>query len=256
MKLGILQGRLSPPVMEHYQEFPEDWEFEIQLLQGIGLHGIEWLITKNKFIDNPLINSDLRGTPILSVCLDNLVDRRIDEYGFLKENLEPVCDAMIRAGIQNATIPILDDSDLSNPKKRKSFCKIIEPYGDRFPNINFCFEAEIPHEDLQEIVGLKKNFYVTYDTGNITSSGISHELYIDFFKEKILNVHIKDRTFDRKTVAPTTGDTPFDLIFKKLKEIDYNGFYILQTARETPHRELETILEHKKIVERLYDKYF
>ncbi len=256
MKLGVLQGRLSPPVGGHYQEFPEDWNTEVDVLHTLGLKGVEWLITKNKFLDNPLINSDLSGVPILSVCLDNLVDEKIDDYNFLKDNLTPVCEAMLKLGIKNATIPILDESDLSSTDKRSTFCEIMEPYGDIYPDINFCFEAEMPPEELREIVDLRDNFYVTYDTGNITSSGINHELYIEFFKEKILNVHIKDRTFDRKTVAPTTGDTPFDLIFKKLNEIEYNGFYILQTARGISGKEIETIEEHKRLIENLYDRYF
>ena len=48
-----------------------------------------------------------------------------------------------------------------------------------------------------------------------------HVDYINAFHKRINNVHLKDRTYDAKTVYPTAGDTDFKLIFKTLFEI-YN----------------------------------
>jgi sugar phosphate isomerase/epimerase len=67
---------------------------------------------------------------------------------------------------------------------------------------------------------------------------------------------LKDRTYERQTVAPLTGDTNFDLIFKKLKEINYSGQFILQTARAESGREYTTIKEHIQIFKDLHEKYF
>ena len=149
----------------------------------------------------------------MSVCLDNLVDKRISDKQFLKDNLEPICDALDNGGIKILTIPILDDSDLNDDHKRSKFCENIKEYGLRYPSLKFAFEAEMPIAKLNEIIILCDNFYVTYDTGNITSCGVDHEEYISFFRHKIINVHIKDRTYERQTVTPLTGDTNFDLIF-------------------------------------------
>ena len=57
-------------------------------------------------------------------------------------------------------------------------------------------------------------------------------------------------------MKPLTGDTNFDLIFKELAKINYDGFFILQTAREISGEEYNTIKKHKKIFEDIYEKYF
>ena len=97
------------------------------------------------------------------------------------------------------------------------------------------------------------NFFVTYDTGNITSYGIDHADYIDAFYKRINNVHLKDRTYDAKTVYPNTGDTDFRLIFDKLTSVGYDGRYTLQTARGAAGNEVVTLLQHKNILEGLYN---
>ena len=258
MKLGVLQGRLSEPVDGLYQEFPRNWRREFSFLRELGLSGVEWLITPASFRKNPLFLNPLsiKDRPILSICVDTLVNDLIDDEDFLKTHLDPVCKQAPRVGVNILTIPILDESDLSDDEKRNSFCNIIKRYGEKYPQIKFAFEAELSINKLNDIVKLCDNFYVTYDTGNITSCGVNHEDFIEFFGDKIINVHIKDRTFDRQTVSPTTGDTDFDLIFKKLSSKGYSGHFILQTARAITGDEVATIKNHTKIFKDLYDKYF
>ena len=258
MKLGVLQGRLSKPARGHYQEFPKQWLSEFETLEAIGLDGSEWLITKDYSFNNPIYDSFdiIRQLPIFSICVDTLVDSRITNRDFLIHNLVDLCNIIKGSPIRVLTIPILDDSDLNDNNARALFCEAIKPIGEAFPSVKFAFEAEMSPEKLNEIVSLCDNFYVTYDTGNITSCGVSHEDFIAFFEKKIINVHLKDRTYDRKTVAPLTGDTDFEFIFKKLSEIDYNGPFILQTARANDGEEIDTIKKHKLIFEKLYEKYF
>ena len=101
---------------------------------------------------------------------------------------------------------------------------------------------------------MSERFTVTYDTGNMTSYGSDHSEYIQAVAHKIDNVHLKDRTYDAKTVSPGTGDTNFKLIFNELKKIGYNGIYTIQTARGNDGDEVNTILEHKKYFEELYNE--
>lgn len=258
MKLGVLQGRLSPPARGHYQEFPDQWFSEFRTIEAMGLHGAEWLITKDYNFNNPIYSSFdiIRQLPVLSICVDTLVDPRITNKDFLHHSLFDLCNTIKDSPINVLTIPILDDSDLNDDTARALFCEVIKPIGDAFPSIKFAFEAEMPPEKLNDIISLCENFYVTYDTGNITSCGVNHNDFITFFGKKIINVHLKDRTYDRKTVPPMTGDTDFDLIFKKLSEIGYTGPFILQTARASSGHEIDTIAKHKFMFEELYEKYF
>jgi len=257
MKIGIMQGRLSEPVNGHMQEFPENWETEFTIMKEQGFVGAEWLLTKNCFLNNPLFTNTekVAQCAITSICFDVLVDERIAEEEFLKDNLILLCETLMNTdSIRNITIPLLEESSMVDDEKRNQFCQIIEPIGKQFSEINFSFEAELHYEKLYEIIKLCENFYVTYDTGNMTSCRFNHTEYINFFGSKINNVHLKDRTFQAQTVAPLTGNTDFSTIFTTLHNIGYRGPYILQTARNITGQEVETMLKHKHLFEQLYEQ--
>ena len=258
MNLGIIQGRLSEPVNGHIQEFPNDWRKEFDSLEECGLTHIEWLITKGSAKNNPAFdnNISLRGLPISSLCADTLVDKRIVDVDYVFEHLTPICDSAVRNQISTITIPLLEDSSVEKPEIRNKFKDIIAQFAKTYPNLKFSFECELTIDGLRDILMVSDNFYVTYDTGNITSYGVDHIEYIDAFHKfhkKINNVHLKDRTFDAKTVYPSTGDTNFKSIFSKLISSGYSGPYTMQTARGETGHEINTILEHKQILEGLYN---
>ena len=250
MKIGLMQGRLCTPVDGHIQEFPhKHWRNEVDQIKQLGLHGVEWLVTNKSYPSNPILeNGTFSKYPIISVCLDVIIDSRIDDAVFLDD----VISSCYNSGVRRFTIPLLEESDMRSDSRRRLFCDRIEGLGSRFCDATFSFEAELEMDKLDDIVLLRDNFKVTYDTGNITSFGIDHEEYINHFKHKIDNVHLKDRTFGANTVYPSTGDTNFSKIFKLLKFIGYNGAYVIQTARGKTGSEAITITEHKKIFEELY----
>ena len=129
-------------------------------------------------------------------------------------------------------------------------CNEIAEIGKIYSSLNFSFEIENIAHVITDIIYLRPNFYLTYDTGNMTTVQVDHEKYLRMFFNKINNVHLKDRDRDNKTVTPGTGATNFNKIFAFLKKNGYNENYTLQTAREDGD-EFETILRHKKILEKL-----
>jgi len=252
MNIGIIQGRLSPPV-DGFQECPENWIREFGLLDALGLSHIDWIVTEGSFKSNPIFFEDVSGYSINSICADNLVNERTI-FGELESNLAPICNAAVRNNIKNITIPLLEDSNVREERDRKTFINLMLPIADTYKDLNFSFEAELEAEKLLEIVDLRDNFFVTYDTGNITSCGYNHDKYINLVKHKIDNVHLKDRTFKAKSVPPLTGDTNFQLIFKTLQDMNYNGLYTLQTMRGQFGNEVDTISEHKKLFEEIMNE--
>lgn len=256
MNLGIIQGRLSEPI-EGFQECPENWAREFELLVGFKLNHIEWIVTAEKFNTNPLFAENLRNYPISSVCADFMVSEKFSDGDYLKRFLRPTCEAVLRHGIKHLTIPLLEESDVSNSKAREIFASNFAPYVEEFSDITFLIEAELHQDKLKDLLEISPTLGVTYDTGNITSCGFSHENYIKELKDRIKQVHIKDRTINPvETVPPTRGRTDFNLIFKKLKEINFDGPYTLQTAREKTGNELETIQKHATIIRNLYYEEF
>ena len=256
MKIGIMQGRLLPPVNNHIQEFPSEWEQEIDLIQKHGLAHVEWLITKKSFTHNPIFKeNDFKLQPFVSsICVDNLVDERIVDRDYFFSNLKPVCQAARNHGIKKITVPILEESSMENEGIRKVFSELMSEISKQYPELEFCFEAELDCDSLLEILKKSPNFYVTYDTGNITSYGEDHEVYIRRLSKFIKNVHLKDRTYGATTVEPGTGNTDFKLIFHTLKKIGYNGPYTIQTARSQAGDEVRTILRHKKLFQEIYNE--
>jgi len=253
MKIGIIQGRLSEP-KEGFQECPIDWKREFDLLPKLGLNHIEWIITSN-FKNNPIFNDNLKDYPISSVCADFMVDGRFCNHVYLSNRLKRTCEAVIHHGINNITIPLLEKSDVNDERVMDNFIEVFYPYTEKFKNINFLIEAELHQDKLKKILDLNTNIFVTYDTGNITSCGLNHKDYIFELGDKIKQVHIKDRIINPlETVEPTKGDTDFNLIFKCLKKINFDGLYTLQTARMEDGKEIETIKRHKKIIEEIYNE--
>ena len=150
MKLGVLQGRLTAPTRGHYQEFPKQWFSEFDTIQRIGLHGIEWLITKDYNFNNPIYTSfDLiQNLPVMSICVDTLVDERIINKDFLFHSLFSLCNTIKDSKMNVLTIPILDESDLNNDLARAMFCEAIQSIGQAFPRVKFAFESEMSPQKL------------------------------------------------------------------------------------------------------------
>ena len=254
MKIGIIQGRLSPP-NEGFQECPEDWKREFNLLGALDLNHIEWIVTKETYDFNPIHTENLKKYPISSVCVDFMVDENFLDVKYLDNYLKPICEMVIHNNIKCLTIPLLEKSSVVDDNTRDEFIKVIHPYLNDYTDIQFLIESELGVDELKDILSISDDLGITYDTGNITSFGLDHELYIDSFKDDITQVHIKDRVRNPlETVIPGEGDTDFSLIFDKLKSINYDGIYTLQTAREKDGDEVETIKKHKEIIERFYNE--
>jgi hypothetical protein len=247
MKLGILQGRLSIPVQGHIQEFPYlTWKQEFDNLDDLGLIGIEWLITPNTNHSNPLFTEVKLPKNILSVCVDTMVNSQFYDKEFMEVNLIPVLNKMTNSNLTKVVIPLLESSSIENSKTRYNFLKNITDISEQYPTIDFCFEFECKKEIIKEIVDLKDNFFITYDTGNFTSTykeKVNHGELISYFNRKIKNIHFKDRTYDGKTKNFGDGNTNFIEIIDSLKKINYNENIILQLARGEDGDEINYIKE-------------
>lgn len=245
MKLGILQGRLSPPVNGAIQEFPIiNWEVEFSHLKTLNLHGLEWIITKKDFLNNPFFSLHKKNNQILSVCADNIIDERIINYDFLSDSLIPILQKMLEIKIKTLVIPLLEQSSVCDENIASKFIDNIVRISDLYSTIDFCFEFEAPKQLIQDFISARKNFFITYDTGNFTSfvgENVNHSELIEFFNYKIKNVHLKDRTFSGESRPVFLGNTNFDEIFISLKKIKYKKNLIMQFARGETNSELDYI---------------
>jgi len=260
MSLGIIQGRLLKPIEGNIQEFPsKNWKEEFETIKDLNLNHIEWIIT-NKSFNEGVLDLDVSdySDKISSVTCDNLISKEIINHEFLSKQLRPICEWAIKNNIKVISIPLLEDSQiLTKPSTHNlyNFKKALKPYSLVFPELEFHFEMESPWHIANELVSDCPNFFLIYDTGNITSCGFDHKEWITNSLPLIKNVHLKDRTIKPlKTVKPFTGDTDFKLIFKTLKELNYDGKFTLQLAREEEGNEIETTKKHIKLFKNLINE--
>ena len=220
----------------------------------MGLTHVEWIVTEKNYYNNPIFKAlNINNKLISSICADYLVGPVFHDKIKFDACMGQVCEAARMQGVNNITIPLLEDSSVEESEIRNKFVENILPYLEKYNDLNFSIEAELGSSELMDIISLSDNLFVTYDTGNMTSYGVNHSEYIETVKEKINNVHLKDRTYDAVTLPPGEGDTDFALIFKELKRIGYNGRYTMQTARGKTGEEIETIKKHKHYFEELYN---
>ena len=258
MKLGIIQGRLLPPVNDKIQEFPTDWKREFDFIKIMGLSHIEFIITPRSF--DSIIQADISefSTKISSICCDNLINTKIDDHCFLSKQLRPICDFAIKNNIKALTIPLLEESQLSMGNVSR-FTRLMYSYSLVYPDLEFHFEMNNPSVISDMFVpGHVHNFFYTYDTGNMTGLRYNDsflETFIKFHISKIKNIHLKDRSNEGITVEPGTGDTNFNLVFETLRKLNYNGNFTLQTARGQTGMEMDTVLRHKEYFKKLYEKF-
>ena len=261
MNLGIVQGRLSPPVDNKIQEFPERWKEEFVLLRHFGLNHIEWIFTKKTFPQN--LQLDLRNYSfeINSICCDHLIDKRITDSEFLSKYLRPICEFALYNNIKSITIPLLEESKISIAEFSQFTDKMLH-YGEIYPELFFCFEMDAPYQLAVELAKKSNNFLLTFDTGNITAWGYEPSAYLFAIKKYLANVHLKDFgdyggiALNGSSVRPGEGKTDFDLIFKTLAAINYTGTFTLQTARWKDGYEASTIRQHIQYFNWHYEKYF
>lgn len=139
-------------------------------------------------------------------------------------------------GINIIEIPLVDNSSLKNKKQidefKKNLLKILN-YSKK-KKVRISLETDLqPRKFLKLIESFSPaKVYANFDMGNSAALNYDPENEIEILKNHIINVHIKDRLTGGSTVPLGEGNVDFKKVFKKLKNIKYNGELILQTARK------------------------
>jgi len=272
-KIGIMQGRLSPPVGGRIQAFPWDaWEKEFKGAAAIGFDEIEFIFEAQDCEGNPLFTtegldkikgvSDETGIQVNYVCADYFMERpffRVSESDRNQstETLKYLIKQCAKIGIKGIEIPLVDNSKIETEEEvelltecLKECLAVAETY-----NIRLVLETSLNPLDFKALLQRINHplLGANYDTGNSASLGYGPEEEVLKLGKWIDNVHIKDRLLGGGTVPLGEGDTDFDLVFKTLGRISYKGSFILQAARG--ENELEVAGRYLAFVKHYVQKY-
>ena len=270
-RIGIIQGRLSPPLGESLQAFPVDtWEEEFPKVNSCGFDAMEWIFEVGGYRGNPIWTeegiqrirelSHQYGVDVPSICADYFMKRPLFRVS-VQEKKEAVrtLKRLIRQGallrIQRILLPVLEEAEIRTEEEFRELvismkeCFVVaEDFG-----IELAIESNLESE---RYISLMKELdhplaKIYYDVGNRVAMGYDIQKDVRQLGRWISGVHIKDRKRSGPSVPFGEGDVDFPGFFRALREINFQGFYILQGARkgnevETAKRYLEFVRGHLK----------
>jgi L-ribulose-5-phosphate 3-epimerase len=266
--VGIMQGRLLPPVEGRIQAFPAgQWAEEFPRAREAGLTAIEWIYETHGRSGNPLCTDEgishmqalgaAEGVAVRSVCADyfmelplvRVTDReraeRLAHLGWLIERCR-------LARIGRIVLPFVDASSLRTADEQDQLVEtlaeivpVAEAAGVELhletslgPAAFGAFLDRVPHRSIR----------VNYDSGNSASLGYHPVEEFAAYGERIGSVHVKDRVRGGSTVPLGTGDADFPAFFEGLGALRYQGDIILQAARGAPGAEVEWARQNRDFV--------
>lgn len=275
---GIMQGRLTEPKGRGIQFFPFDnWEKEFYLAKELGLNEIEFIFDYENYESNPLWTPSGKeklkeliaktNVQVHSVCFDYFMRRAFYKRADMerqklrsenKQILLHLLNVMSEIGINLIEIPLVDDSSLTNDMDKEAFQEfILEVLPHAESKIRIGLETDLPPEEFDAYLNsiASERIGANYDSGN--SSGLGYDMYkeVTTLGNRIFNIHIKDRQLRGTTVALGTGNADFHGLFTGLKEINYQGSFILQAARGEDGKEAENIAKQIMFVKEYVNQY-
>ena len=269
IRVGIMQGRLSPPSGGRIQSFPVDtWREEFTLGREAAIDCIEWIYEKDSEVDNPLWSesgtAEIRrvaresGVAVRSVCGDHyMTDRLIGTDGEpqqeVVEHLQWLIKRVSSVGAGYLVLPFVDSSSLQSPREIDGLLAMLR---DVLPDIEMAdielhLETDLKPRSLTKLLNdmSSPRIRATYDMGNSASLGHDPLKELPLIGPFLGSVHVKDRILGGGTVPLTTGSTNFEACFKLIGESGFDGPYILQAARDESISEVDLAIKNRQFVE-------
>lgn len=249
--IGIMQGRLVPPVNGHFQCFPRDnWKSEFAGAAAADLDSIEWIYDVYGEDVNPIAHdaglSSIRdlcqthGVAVRSVCADVFMERRLVAAGGAinrdqVECLDWLIEQCNKLNIERIVLPFVDASRIEGSEETGA---VVEVIGHAATTAQDCgielhLETDMNPAAFADLLSHlpQECIRVNYDTGNSAGLGYSPTEEFAAYGERIGSVHIKDRILNGGTVLLGLGDTDFDAVFNGLSRVEFEGPFIFQVAR-------------------------
>ena len=267
-RIGFMQGRLSPRIDGKIQAFPWPyWEAEFPLANSLGLSSMEWTLDQDRIFENPLMTEAGRAViRHLSKENDILVSSltgdcfmqapfwkaKGQEQLDLVSTCEKVLNACADVGIKFIVIPLVDNGALTTSQEQEALENVLLGFVPlmQAKDLVIVFESDFAPPKLAEFIARlpAAQFGINFDMGNSASLGWEPEEEIRLLANRILNVHVKDRVLGGTTVPLGQGNVKFPKVFASLRAANYDGNFILQTARADDDDHVSALRRYIKFV--------
>jgi len=266
-KIGFMQGRLSPIVNGKIQSFPwNHWQDEFKEAHRIGIHKMEWTLDQENLYDNPLMTKTgreviKRQSSKYNVEVVSLTGDCFMQVPFWKatgsieaaliEDFRAIMKACSTLNIKMIVIPLVDNGSLVSQIQEDKLVEILLKESQSLVDLGLriAFESDFTAVNLQRFIKRlpRELFGINYDIGNSASLGFNVTNEFLHYGDRVINVHIKDRPVGGTTVPLGLGNADFETVFKNLSLYEYQGNYILQTARDSGGYHGEVIRDYLKM---------
>jgi len=256
--IGIMQGRLVPPVDNTIYHFPRDtWTEEFELAAQANLDCIEWIYDLFGADVNPFSTGDgikqikllskQHHIKILSLCANCFMEKPLVRASTpeLEERLGLMFWLLHRCqlmGINRIVLPFLDASKIDTDAEFESVIAVLKHVLKMAQETGVAIHLEtslVPSRFAELLAKLPSPMIkVNYDSGNSASLGYDPKDEFAAYGMRIGSMHIKDRIRAGGTVPLGTGDANFKVLSDHLKAIGYKGDFILEAARGTSGEEV------------------
>jgi L-ribulose-5-phosphate 3-epimerase len=268
--IGIMQGRLVPPVEGRFQSFPRGaWEREFALAAAAGLDAIEWIYDEFGADANPLATDPgiecmrelacRTGVQVRSVCADYFMDRPFvrvadEEWRRRVESLVWLLGRCRQIGVGRVVLPFVDASriaDRADLERVIATLRAVLPAAER-ATVELHLETDLTPRSFAELLAELDHSLVrvNFDSGNSASLGYDVREEFATYGARIGSIHIKDRVRGGGTTPLGTGNVDFAALFECVDAIPYAGDFVLQVARGIAGDEVNWARANREFVQR------
>lgn len=244
MRIGIMQGRLSPPQGDQLQFFPEDWKAEFAIARELGFEALEWIFLNSS--NNPILGWSGRrqaleqareeGVAIESICADVFLIEHLTARSVAAQytlvSLMKVAELM---GVHLIGVPLLE-GNLPQTASELGAVKENIRKALRLANggVELALEIDLPADSILTLLEMidSPRVGVCYDTGNAMTHGFDAGADIRRLGPHLKEIHLKDRLIGTtQSVRLGKGSVNFPDVFAALKEVNFDGLSVLQAWR-------------------------
>lgn len=273
--IGFIQGRLCERVDGKIQAFPwREWEREFSAAAAIDLHLMEWSLDQERLYENPLMTKegqekirvlcqkhDLAIPSLTGDCFMQAPFWKID--GQARDDLQAhflaICRACAAVGIRMIVVPLVDNGRLETVEQENVLIEFLlaQQYFLSQHNLQVIFECDFTPAELARFIARlpAERFGINYDIGNSAALGFKPAEEFAAYGNRVVNVHVKDRVLGGTTVPLKTGSADFDGVFSALAKHNYQGNFILQTARAAFGNHAEVLSSYRDMTQQWIQQY-
>lgn len=261
LQIGFMQGRLCERVDGKIQAFPwRDWESEFPAASAIDLRLMEWTLDQERLHENPLMTTEgqkkirtlcqqhnLSIPSLTGDCFMQAPFWKVDGQARaeLQSDFLAIGHACASVGIRMMVVPLVDNGRLDTVEQENILVGFLLEQQSFLAQLNLqvIFECDFTPTELARFISRlpAERFGINYDIGNSAALGFKPAEEFIAYGSRVVNVHVKDRMLGGTTVPLKTGSADFNAVFAYLAQKNYQGNFILQTARAAEGRHSQVL---------------